>query len=48
MCVFRYLNTPDIILSLVSLKKMDWTHSFDTHCIQLLRNNNNNDNNNFI
>ena len=33
MCVFRYLKTPDIILSLVSLKKLDRTHSFDTHCI---------------
>ena len=32
MCVFRYLKTPDIILSLVSLKKLNWTHSFDTHC----------------
>ena len=35
MCVFRYLKTPDIILSLVSLKKLNWTHSIDTHCIYI-------------
>ena len=33
MCIFGYLKTPDIILSLVSSRKLDWTHSFDTHCI---------------
>ena len=33
MCIFGYLKTPDIILSLVSARKLDWTHTFDTHCI---------------
>ena len=32
MCIFGYLKTPDIILSLVSSRKLDWTHTFDTHC----------------
>ena len=32
MCMFGYLKTPDIILPLVSLRKLDWTHTFDTHC----------------
>ena len=27
MSMFRYLKTPDIILSLVSSKKLDWTHT---------------------
>ena len=30
--MFGYLKTPDIILSIVSSKKLDWTHTFDTHC----------------
>ena len=30
MCIFGYLKTPDIILSLVSSRKLDWTHTFDT------------------
>ena len=33
MCIFGYLKTPDIILSLVSSRKLDWTHTFDTHCM---------------
>ena len=33
MCMFGYLKTPDIILSLVSSQKMEWTHTFDTHCM---------------
>ena len=32
MCMFGYLKTPDVILSLVSSQKLDWTHTFDTHC----------------
>ena len=32
MCIFGYLKTPDIILPLVSSRKLDWTHTFDTHC----------------
>ena len=32
MYIFGYLKTPDIILSLVSSRKFDWTHTFDTHC----------------
>ena len=32
ICMFGYLKTPDIMLSIVSLKKLDWTHTFDTHC----------------
>ena len=27
------LKTPDIMLSIVFSKKLDWTHTFDTHCI---------------
>ena len=33
MCVFGYLKIPDIILSLVSSQKLDWTHTFGTYCI---------------
>ena len=33
MCMLGYLKTPDIILPLVSSRKLDWTHTFDTHCI---------------
>ena len=32
MCMFGYLKTPDIMLSIVSSQKLDWTHTFDTHC----------------
>ena len=32
MCTFGYLKTLDIILSLLSLQKLDWTRTFDTHC----------------
>ena len=32
MCVFGYLKIPDIILSLVSSQKLDWTHTFGTYC----------------
>ena len=32
MCMFEYLKTPDIMLSIVSSQKLDWTHTFDTHC----------------
>ena len=35
MCMFGYLKTPDIILPLVSSRKLDWTHTFDTHCMYL-------------
>ena len=34
MCVFGYLKIPDIILSLVSSQKLDWTHTFGTYCMQ--------------
>ena len=33
MCLFGYFKTPDVILSLVSSQKLDWTHTFDTHCM---------------
>ena len=26
MCMFGYLKTPDIMLSIVSSQKLDWTH----------------------
>ena len=32
MCMFGSLKTPDISFSLVSSQKLDWTHTFDTHC----------------
>ena len=32
MCIFGYLKIPDIILSLVSSQKLDWTHTFGTYC----------------
>ena len=35
MCTFGYLKTLDIILSLVYLQKLDWTHTFDTHYIYI-------------
>ena len=28
-----YLKIPEIILSLVSSQKLDWTHTTGTHCI---------------
>ena len=31
--MFGYLKTPNVILFLVSSQKLDWTHTFDTHCI---------------
>ena len=33
MCMFEYPKTPDIMLSIVSSQQLDWTHTFDTHCI---------------
>ena len=36
--MFRYLKTPDIISSLVSSKKLDWTHTFGTYCILIHQN----------
>ena len=33
MCIFGYLKIPDIILSLVSSQKLDWTQTFGTYCI---------------
>ena len=33
MCMFGYLKPPDIMLSIVSSQKLDWTHTFDTHCM---------------
>ena len=33
MCIFGYLKIPDIILSLVSSHKLDWTQTFGTYCI---------------
>ena len=35
MCMFGYLKTSDIMLSIVSSQKLDWTHIFDTHCIYI-------------
>ena len=32
MCTFGYLKIPDIILSLVSSQKLDWTQTFGTYC----------------
>ena len=36
MCIFGYLKIPDIILSLVSSQKLDWTQTFGTYCISAL------------
>ena len=33
--MFGYFKISDIILSLVSSQKLDWTHTFDTHCMYL-------------
>ena len=35
VCMFGYLQTPDIILTLVSSQKLDWTHTFDTYCLSI-------------
>ena len=38
MCMFGYLKTPDIILSLVVLvssQKLDWTQNFETYCTSI-------------
>ena len=32
MCMLWYIKTSNIIISLVSSQKLDWTHTFDTHC----------------
>ena len=37
MCMFGYLKTPNIMLSIVSSQKLDWTHTFDTHCMSINR-----------
>ena len=33
MDMFEYFKIPDVILSQVSSQKLNWTHTFDTHCI---------------
>ena len=33
MSMFGYFKIPDVILTLASSQKLNWTHSFDTHCI---------------
>ena len=33
MGMFGYFKIPDVILTLASSQKLNWTHSFDTHCI---------------
>ena len=35
MAMFGYFKIPDTILSLVSVQKLDWTRTFDTHCISV-------------
>ena len=35
MCIFGYLKIPDIILSLVSSQKLDWTQTFGTYYIYI-------------
>ena len=32
MGMFGYFKIPDVILSLGSSQKLNWTHTFDTHC----------------
>ena len=32
MSMFGYFKIPDVILTLASSQKLNWTHSFDTHC----------------
>ena len=32
MGMFGYFKIPDVILTLASSQKLNWTHSFDTHC----------------
>ena len=36
MSMFGYFKIPDIILTLASSQKLNWTHSFDTHCTSCL------------
>ena len=38
MGMFGYLKIPDVILSLVSSQKFNWTHIFNTHCSFLNKN----------
>ena len=33
MGMFGYFKIPDVILTLASSQKLNWTHYFDTHCI---------------
>ena len=33
MGMFGYFKIPDVILTLASSQTLNWTHSFDTHCI---------------
>ena len=35
--MFGYFKIPDVILTLASSQKLNWTRSFDTHCIQLIQ-----------
>ena len=35
MDMFEYFKIPDVILSQVSSQKLNWTHTFDTHCIYI-------------
>ena len=37
MCMFGFLKTPDVILSLVSSQKLEWTRTFDTYCVQCVK-----------
>ena len=38
MGMFRYLKTPDIILSLVSSQKLDWMDSYFCHQLNIILN----------
>ena len=33
MGMFGYFKIPDVILFLVSPEKLNWTRTFDTHCM---------------
>ena len=33
MSMFGYFKIPDVILSPISPEKLNWTHTFDTHCM---------------
>ena len=35
MGMFGYFKIPDVILTLASSQKLNWTHSFDTHSSSL-------------